>query len=710
MFEDFYRRSMRDGVTAEMEEFFAPLDAWFAIRACPSPEGLAVIFQDVTRRKEAEARLASERAILQMIADGAPLAHVLDRLALEAQGQSTDGLLCSVLLLDESGQRLLHGAAPSLPEMYNDAIHGIRIGPTVGSCGTAAYGGKRVVVSDIASDPLWSEFKTLALAHGLRACTSTPVIGSDGKVLGTVAMYYRTARAPSTRDDGIIELATRLAAIAIERVRSQDALRRHGERLQATFEQAAVGIAVADLDGRLLEMNRKFCEILRYPAERLKALTFRDFTHPADLAITESHLRRLRDGGASEYSIEKRYLRGDGSDVWCNVTVSVLRDAGGQPFRLVGVVEDVTERRRTEEALRRSEQFGRGVIESTQDCIKTLTLDGILVWLSENGQRILCIDDLNQVLGKSWIDLWEGEHRESARRAVEAAASGTNGSFLGRYTVKGEPRWWDVVVSPIRDARGNPESLLAVSRDVTQRVEADMRVRESEAELRQLANLIPQLAWMANPDGNIFWYNERWYEYTGTTFEQMQGWGWQSVHDPETLPQVVERWKHSLATGEPFEMEFPLRGADGVLRWFLTRVQPMRDAAGTVVRWFGTNTNVHHVKRIQHALEDETRMLELLNRTGVALSSERRPDLLVSDIGMPEVDGFELLRRVRALGEAHGGRIPAIALTAFARSEDRTQALHRGFQVHIAKPVEPAELVATVASVAGRTVDGVTWG
>ena len=97
---------------------------------------------------------------------------------------------------------------------------------------------------------------------------------------------------------------------------------------------------------------------------------------------------------------------------------------------------------------------------------------------------------------------------------------------------------------------------------------------------------------MANADGFITWYNDKWYQYTGTTPAQMEGWGWQSVHDPEMLPRILERWKHTLATGQPFDMEFPLRGQDGEFHWFLTRVMPMKDADGRVVRWFGTNTDI----------------------------------------------------------------------------------------------------------------------
>lgn len=118
-------------------------------------------------------------------------------------------------------------------------------------------------------------------------------------------------------------------------------------------------------------------------------------------------------------------------------------------------------------------------------------------------------------------------------------------------------------------------------------------LRESEERFRAMADSIPQLAWMAEPDGYIFWYNRRWYEYTGTTPEQMRGWGWQSVHDPAVLPTVIQRWKGSIASGRPFDMEFPLRGANGKFRWFLTRVQPLKGSDGRVLRWFGTNTDVN---------------------------------------------------------------------------------------------------------------------
>ena len=147
------------------------------------------------------------------------------------------------------------------------------------------------------------------------------------------------------------------------------------------------------------------------------------------------------------------------------------------------------------------------------------------------------------------------------------------------------------------NSQGQIEWVVGTNLDVTESKLAEKTLRESAEQLRTLANSIPNLAWWANSDGYITWYNGRWYEYTGTTPEQMEGWGWQSVHDPEELPKVMERWQYSIATGEPFDMTFPLRGADGAFRLFLTRIIPLKDSEGRVQLWFGTNTDVNELEQ-----------------------------------------------------------------------------------------------------------------
>lgn len=159
-------------------------------------------------------------------------------------------------------------------------------------------------------------------------------------------------------------------------------------------------------------------------------------------------------------------------------------------------------------------------------------------------------------------------------------------------TEKLEQRYLDFVQQPIFDNAGNVIGIFVEGSDVTDAVFAMAALQDSETRLLQLANTIPHLAWMANPDGYIHWYNDRWFQYTGTTIETMKGWGWQSVHDPEILPNVIKGWRQSLSSGEPWEVSFPLRSASGEYRIFATSAAPLRNAAGTIVQWFGTNTDV----------------------------------------------------------------------------------------------------------------------
>lgn len=299
-----------------------------------------------------ETILAGQKKALELAVHGAPLRDVLAVIARTVEAQSTNGVLASILVLDDDGERLREGAAPSLAKDYNAAIDGIRIGPRVGSCGTAAHSRETVVVRDIATDPLWAEFKDLALAHDLRACWSTPIFSTRAEVLGTFALYHRVPTEPTARDREVVELLGHTAGVILERDRN-------------------------------------------------------------------------------------------------------------------------------------------------------------------------------------------------ARRRNAA--------------------------------------------------EAEMR-KQAQA-LKTFIDHLPSLAWTATPDGEVDYFNGRWFEYTGTTLEEARGAGWQNVYDAATLPVVMDRWTRSIASGEPFEMELTLRGADGISRWFLTRMVPMRDEHGKVLRWFGTSTDIDVVKR-----------------------------------------------------------------------------------------------------------------
>lgn len=198
-----------------------------------------------TENKEEDFRLGQSQ-VLQRIAANAPLSEVLKRLVLLIEAQSPD-MLCSVLLLSDDGDHVRHGAAPSLPEAYVNAVDGGRIGPKNGSCGTAMYRGEPVFVTDISTDPLWEDYRDIAAASGLRACWSTPILSGRGKVLGSFAMYYREPRTPTGDEANLTEVATRIAALAIEHHAAREILARTQAELAQASLAATTGKAVVSM-------------------------------------------------------------------------------------------------------------------------------------------------------------------------------------------------------------------------------------------------------------------------------------------------------------------------------------------------------------------------------------------------------------------------------------------------------------------------------
>jgi PAS domain S-box-containing protein len=231
---------------------------------------------------------------------------------------------------------------------------------------------------------------------------------------------------------------------------------------------------------------------------------------------------------------------------------------------------------------------GAGFVITTEEALRTADLHGLSAWIEAQPE---------------WSDMPFVLLTSRGGGLEQNPAAGRYLDVLGNVTFLERPFHPTTLVSVARSA------LRARRRQYEARARLEA-LHESERQLRTLADSIPTLCWIAEPDGHIFWYNQRWYDYTGTAPADMEGWGWQAVHDPEVLPEVVREWSASLATGAPFEMVFPLLGADGVFRPFLTRVQPVRNAEGAVVRWFGTNTDITAQQEAEAALQERADDLE----------------------------------------------------------------------------------------------------
>ncbi len=393
-----------------------------------------------------------------------------------------------------------------------------------------------------------------------------------------------------------------------DRQRAEAAMRESDTRFRAMFDQGTAGISIVDLEGHFRVANQRHCEITGYSESEIRAKTLIDITHPDDRPRNLELLDDMMTEGKS-YTIEKRFIRKDGKIVWVQVSSVAVRDEQGMPQYALGVVLDINERKRAEMA----NAHLAALVASSGDAIESLSLDGtILTW--NRASEELYGYTAKEAIGQPFALIVSPDRRDEIARIIAAARADDN---LWLETVRrrkdGSLVEVSLDVAPIRTVNGPVIGISTITRDISERRRQEAIVQEREEQFRTLANSIPQLAWMANSDGQVVWYNERWYEYTGTMPEQMEGDGWQRVYDPATLPEILERWRDSVRTGEPFDMTFPLKGADGTFRPFLTRVMPLRGRGGAVARWFGTNTDI--TAQVEHEAHVNFVMRELSHRS-----------------------------------------------------------------------------------------------
>lgn len=246
-------------------------------------------------------------------------------------------------------------------------------------------------------------------------------------------------------------------------------------------------------------------------------------------------------------------------------------------------------------AKRQSEEHA-ALLHLSHDAIIVWTVSGGIELWSEGATKLYGFTS-DEARGRAPAELIKPTY--AAPWTEVAKALDVRGGWEGEVRQRRRDGHELVVLSRLQRVTGpeGTDRVLEVNRDISPRKRVEEALRASEEQFRSLADSLPQLAWMADGNGWIYWYNRRWYEYTGTTLEDVQGWGWRKVHHAEHVDRVVERIRHSFDTGEPWEDIFPLRGADGRYRWFLSRAMPVKDSQGRVGRWLGTNTDITEKRR-----------------------------------------------------------------------------------------------------------------
>ncbi|AKJ00608.1 Sensor histidine kinase [Archangium gephyra] len=436
-----------------------------------------------------------------------------------------------------------------------------------------------------------------------------------------------------------VEPEARQVALVIknitERKRTEEALRQSEARahqaaanaeaerrlLDAVLEAAPVGIIVADANGKLVRMNPANARLWGPAPVSGSVEEYREWKGWwAD--GSERHGRRLE----SEEWAMARALRGElvsGDLVELEPfdspatrrtilnSAAPVRDTAGRILGAVVAQMDITDRVQAETALRRNEERHRLVSRATNDVIWDWDLTtNRLEW---NEAVLVHFGCPREALGPTidgWYSRIHPEDRERVVSSIHAAIDGGQDSWIDEYRFRRNDGSYATFLDRGhigRDASGKAVRMIGSMLDLTERRHSEAALRESKEHFEALADNISQLAWMTDETGSIFWYNQRWFDYTGTTHEEMKGWGWQKVHHPDHVQRVTERFVRHIATGEVWEDTFPLRSSTGEFRWFLSRAHPIRDGSGQVRRWFGTNTDITAQLEAEEQLKEALR-------------------------------------------------------------------------------------------------------
>src|SRR5713101_3325957 len=492
---------LTSGQTGEIEARLRRYDGeyrWFLFRAEPVRDNHGNIFKwygantDIEDRKRAEALLAAEKRTLEMIASGACLADILERLCETIDAQASN-IKSAVMLMDADCMHLRHAAGPRVPKGWIDTITPLKIGPAIGSCGSAAFLKQRVIVSDIATDPLWVEYRDAALSYGLCAAWSQPLLSKNQHVLGTFGMYYTEPRTPSETDLRLIEGAGHIAVIAIEGERSQEALRsafeeiRNSEKKLRKIIDTIPTLAWCSLpDGTGIFWNRRWHEYTGLSLELARGWGWQEAIHPGDLKeITEKWLGFLAAGQAGE--VEGRLRRFDGVYRWFLFRAEPLRDESGNIVNWYGTDTDIEDLKRAEAKLRQDEEELRRMTDAIAQIIVVLNPDGKAIYANRlaNEYTGLSLDEVRADDFRTRVFHPDDVQRlrEERHRALSGTAPFENEQrALGK---DGKYRWFLIRYNPLLDETGKVMRWYATATDIDDRKRNEERTRNENVALRE---------------------------------------------------------------------------------------------------------------------------------------------------------------------------------------------------------------------------------
>jgi PAS domain S-box-containing protein len=494
----------------------------------------------------------------------------------------------------------------------------------------------------------------------------TPFRDLDGKTLGVLGIFWDiTARRQAEQE-----------------LREQAAL----------LDLAQDAILVRDLDSRILLWNRGAKDLYGWPAEEALGKVAHELLQtgfPGSLEAIQASIRETR-----EWEGELRHICRDGKAIVVTSRWSLMRDEQGNPTAILEINRDITERKRAEDNVRALALYARSLLEASLDPLVIINREGRITDANQATETVTGVARV-RLIGCDFSNCFtEPDKARQGYERVFAEGSVQDYPLVIRH-ISGKLTDVFYNASVLKNEVGEVEGVFAAVRDVTERKWAQRALQESAEAFSMLDESVPQLVWMCTPDGLNVYFNQRWMDYTGLTLEESYGKGWDTPFHPDDKQAAWNTWNHALATGDNYRMECRLRAADGLYRWFLIKGGPLRDVAGSLVKWFGTCTDIDDLKRAEEGLralnekleqrvQERTAELVATNKeleafTYAAAHDLRAPlrhihgfaDILAEECSAQlDAAGQQYLRRIRD-GTNHMGRLleDLLDLARMARQE-----------------------------------------
>ncbi len=690
---------------------------------------------DITERKAAEALIECQKQSLELVVAGVPLegdSGILNFLASSIERQ-LDGAVVAIHLMEPDGYHFGYVAAPSFPSKYAQATTGMDARQELGCCSSAVVSHTATIVRDFTEETAaarWPTFSTDVIAMGLRGCFTTPIISADKRVLGTFAIYYREPSHPSPRDQQIVDFVTRTVALAIERKQAEKALRQSEERFRMLADNMAQLAWTCDKLGNVTWYNQRWIEYTGMSFEEMKDWGWTKCHHTNHVDRVVASIMRSREKGETwEDTFPLRAK--DGSYRWFLSRAVPIRDANGEITCWFGTSTEIEDLKQAREAAETANRVKDEFLATVSHELRT-PLNAIMGW--------------THLLTRGKLD------PETSARGLETIAR--NASAQNQLIsdlldvsriISGQLRFESGVVDLVLMIKAATESVrpAADSRGIVLQLELDPGAGLVSGDGMRLQ----QIVW--NLLSNAIKFTPRGGRVT-VRLNRENSRVVLSVTDtgegisPEFLPYIFDRFRQAESTsrrqhgglglglaivrhlveahggtinaasegirkGATFTVTFPLLAVRGDATkgraFFLAESEAFTASAileGMRVLVIDDEEDARELLTLTLTQSGAEVRAAATVRAALEIIDEWKPNLLVSDIGMPGEDGYDLIRTVRALDAEKGGTIPALALTGYASAEDAARARVAGYQTHMAKPVAPNDLVVAVASLATK--------